>query len=77
MGRLFRAAAQLRQNNSDNPKQDRNNKNDPQKHTILKIEIIKALNESVGRLLGPPQSTDKTTLDLIIQNKTEITQMNH
>ena len=26
------------------------------------IGIIRALNESKGRLLGPPRSTDKTTL---------------
>ena len=30
--------------------------------TILRFGIIKALNESAGRLLGPPHSTDKTTL---------------
>ena len=31
-------------------------------HTILRIGIIRALNESAGDFLGPPRSTDKTTL---------------
>ena len=35
-------------------------------HTILRIGILKALNESVGKLLGLPLSTDKARLSRTI-----------
>ena len=36
-------------------------------HAILRIGITRALNESVGRLLGPPHSTGKTTVTSIVR----------
>ena len=41
-------------------------------HTILRIGIIRALNESAGRLLGPPCSTDKTTLIIKVSKGAKI-----
>ena len=41
-------------------------------HTILRIGIIRALNESAGRLLGPPHSTDKTTLVIKVRKVKKI-----
>ena len=41
-------------------------------HTILRIGIIRALNESARRLLGPPRSTDKTTLIIKVSKGAKI-----
>ena len=41
-------------------------------HTLLRTGIIRALNGSAGRLLGPPRSTDKTTLTIKVRKRANI-----
>ena len=40
--------------------------------TILRIGIIRALNERAGVFFGPPRSTDKTTLIIKVSKGSKI-----